>query len=53
MRFAMATKKGINISETYFVHHKFYAFSTKKNERSDRIVFCIVLKTKRPSYAVF
>ena len=58
----MATRKGINISGTYVVHHNLYApfsytpsmyFVFKKLERSDRIVFHIALKTQRPSDTMF
>ena len=54
----MATKKDINISWTYVVHHKLYAFfiyvlCILKIERSGRIVFYIVFKTQRPSDTVF
>ena len=48
----MATRKGINISGTYAVHHKLYAFfiwvlCVIKIERQGRIVFYIVLKNQR------
>ena len=54
----MATRKGINISGNYVVHHILYAFliyvlCIKKIERSDKIVFYTVFKTQRPSDTVF
>ena len=54
----MATRKGINISGNYVVHHKSYAFfidmlCIKKVERSDRIILYIVFKNQQPSEMVF
>ena len=50
----MARRTGINISGHYVVSTNampfhIYTLNSKKNERSDRIVFHIVLKTKRLS----
>ena len=53
----MATRKGINVSGNYAAPHKMPCscmyFVLKKNERSDKIVFYILLKTQRPSDTVF
>ena len=54
----MATRRRINISGNYVVHHKLYAFFHKcalylKNDRSDKIVFYIGFKTQRPSDTMF
>ena len=54
----MSTRKGINISgnyaSSYLLHALFiYVLCFKKNERSDKIVSYILLKTQRPSDTVF
>ena len=55
----MPSRKGINISGTYATPHIlhalfiYYVLRIRKNERSDKIVFYIILKTQRPSDTVF
>ena len=51
----MATRKGINISGHYVVHHELYAFFIYSvlNRKVGRIVVYIVFKTQRPSDTVF
>ena len=54
----MATRKGINISGNsaapHILHALFiYVLCLKKIERSEKIVFYILLKTQRPSDTVF
>ena len=54
----MATRKGINVSGNYATPHVrnalfIYVLCIKKNERSDKIVFCILFKTQRLSETVF
>ena len=54
----MATRKGINVSGNYAAPHILntlfiYILCIFLNERSDKIVFHILLKTQRPSDTVF